>query len=58
MFPTFLHVYKEELTGGRTFHAVSKTKKLMFLKEKQNITCLCPQNLIMIAEKSKLLIKI
>lgn len=47
MFPTFLHVYKEELTGGRTFHAVSKTKNVfkrkiehnMFMSTKFNNDC-------------------
>lgn len=40
IFPTFLHFEKEELKGGKAFHAVSTTKNV--LKEKIEYTiCMC-----------------
>lgn len=53
--PAFSHFDKEELKGGKTFHAASTTKNV--LKEKKNITFVCAQNIITISEKSRFLIK-
>lgn len=54
IFPTCLHFYKEELKRGKVFYRVSTTK--MFLKEKYNKTFVCPQNVITVADKSRLLV--
>lgn len=40
MFPTFLHFEKEELKGGKAFHAVSTTKNVLKEKIEYNI-CMC-----------------
>lgn len=40
MFPTFLHFEKEELKGGKAFHAVSTTKNVLKEEIEYNI-CMC-----------------
>lgn len=50
IFPKFLHFDKEEFKGGNAFHAEST---IIFFKEKWNITFVCAQTIITIAEKSR-----